>query len=155
MQPAAAAAAAAAFCTARGDVQRGRSDGGESGKLSGADGPRRQTTAASYALAAISAVGNDPSQIRVRLFGSRISETHFPHVRIRTPLYTLVLIGEFALAFLRVYFPLVDCFEMAEGDFTGNNKLAPFFGRRGCGFALSTIGLVPSEFPTSSISLLR
>lgn len=64
-----------------------------SGKLRGADGPRKHTTAASYALAAISAVGKDPSQMRDLLFGSRISETHLPHALMRTPLYTLPLPG--------------------------------------------------------------
>lgn len=82
-----AAAAAAAACTSRGVVHRGRLDGGEFGKLSGAEGPRRQITAASYALAAISAVGKEPSQMRVRLLGSRISDTHLPQERMRTPLY--------------------------------------------------------------------
>lgn len=33
--------------------------------------------------------GVEPSQIRDRLFGSRISATHFPHFRIRTPRYCL------------------------------------------------------------------
>ena len=41
-----AAAAAAAACTSRGDLHRGR-EGGESGKLRVAEGPRKQTTAAS------------------------------------------------------------------------------------------------------------
>lgn len=43
----AAAAAAAAACTSRGVLHKGRSDGGDSGKLRVADGPRKHTTAAS------------------------------------------------------------------------------------------------------------
>lgn len=44
--------------------------------------------ATSCALAAISGVGNVPSHMRDFLRGSRISDTHFPQLRIRTPLYT-------------------------------------------------------------------
>ncbi|KAG6503706.1 hypothetical protein ZIOFF_036030 [Zingiber officinale] len=43
--------------------------------------------ATSCARAAISAVGNVPSQIRDFLRGSRISETHLPQFLIRTPRY--------------------------------------------------------------------
>lgn len=41
----------------------------------------------SYALAAISAVSNDPSQMRAFFFGLRISVTHMPQGLLRTPLY--------------------------------------------------------------------
>jgi len=37
-------------------------------------------------------VANVPSQILFFFRGSRISDTHFPHVRIRTPLYTECLL---------------------------------------------------------------
>ncbi|KAF1893710.1 hypothetical protein Lal_00002225 [Lupinus albus] len=43
--------------------------------------------ATSCALAAISGVENVPSHMRDFLRGSRISETHFPQLRIRTPRY--------------------------------------------------------------------
>nr|ART89312.1 transcription factor DREB1 [Zea mays] len=43
------------------------------------------SAATSWARAAISAVGNVPSHMRDFLRGSRISDTHLPHVRIRTP----------------------------------------------------------------------
>jgi hypothetical protein len=36
-------------------------------------------------LAAISGTGNEPSQMRDFLRGSLISDTHFPHLRFRTP----------------------------------------------------------------------
>jgi hypothetical protein len=55
-----------------------------------------------------------------------------------------------AVALLRVSF---DFFEMAEGDFTGDSNLPPLLAWRCCGLAFSTIGPVPSQFPTSSISL--
>lgn len=58
-----------------------------------ADSPFKHTTAASYALAAISGVENDPSQIRLRVSGSLISVTHFPHARIRTPLNAVGVAG--------------------------------------------------------------
>jgi hypothetical protein len=55
-------------------------------KLGIADSPFKHTTPASYALAAISAVANDPNQMRSLVSGSLISVTHFPHARMRTPL---------------------------------------------------------------------
>jgi hypothetical protein len=58
-----------------------------SGKLSTAPRPLTTSAAASWARAAISAVGKVPSQMRDFLRGSRISDTHFPHARIRTPRY--------------------------------------------------------------------
>lgn len=62
------------------------SEAESSGKLRNADEPFKVSAAASCARAAISAVSNVPSQIRFFFFGSLISETHFPHVRILTPL---------------------------------------------------------------------
>nr|KYP52325.1 hypothetical protein KK1_025801 [Cajanus cajan] len=44
--------------------------------------------ATSCALAAISGVGNVPNHIRDFFRGSRISDTHFPQFRMRTPRYT-------------------------------------------------------------------
>lgn len=55
--------------------------------------------ATSCARAAISGVENVPSQIRLFFLGSRISETHFPHARIRTPLYTGCLLSSLGLFF--------------------------------------------------------
>lgn len=46
------------------------------------------SAAASCALAAISGLENVPSQIRDFFRGSRISDTHFPQFRMRTPRYT-------------------------------------------------------------------
>ncbi|CAH9101947.1 unnamed protein product [Cuscuta epithymum] len=43
--------------------------------------------ATSWARAAISGVAKVPSQMRDFFLGSRISDTHFPHARIRTPTY--------------------------------------------------------------------
>ena len=81
-----AAARAAAACTSRGAAEAGRGrDAAISGKLSTAAGPLTTSAAASCARAAISAVGKEPSQMRDFLRGSRISDTHFPHARIRTP----------------------------------------------------------------------
>ena len=70
--------------------------GGESGKfkLGMADSPFKHTTPASYALAAISAVANDPNQMRSLVSGSLISVTHFPHARMRTPLNSVGFAGE-------------------------------------------------------------
>lgn len=58
------------------------------GKLSpdNASEPFKQSNAASYALAAASAVEYDPSQILVLWPGALISETHEPQLRILTPL---------------------------------------------------------------------
>lgn len=50
--------------------------------------PLMLKAATSCALAAISGVGNVPSHMRDFLRGSRISETHFPQFRMRTPRYT-------------------------------------------------------------------
>ncbi|KAK2976873.1 hypothetical protein RJ640_012000 [Escallonia rubra] len=61
-----------------------------SGKFSLASCPLKCNAAASYAVAAISGVSKVPSQIRVFVPGSRISDTHFPHFRLRTPRYAEV-----------------------------------------------------------------
>jgi hypothetical protein len=45
------------------------------------------SAATSWARAAISAVGNVPNQMRDFFRGSRISDTHFPQLRRRTPRY--------------------------------------------------------------------
>ena len=60
-----------------------------SGKLSLALLPLNLRAAASYALAAPSAVSNVPSQTRHAFCGSRISAAHFPHGLCLTPLYFL------------------------------------------------------------------
>ncbi|URE01874.1 hypothetical protein MUK42_11320 [Musa troglodytarum] len=72
-----------------GDAEAGRgSCVASSGKLRCADWPLMVSAATSWARAAISAVGNVPSQILDFFLGSRISDTHFPQLRIRTPRYT-------------------------------------------------------------------
>ncbi|CAL9175621.1 unnamed protein product [Musa hybrid cultivar] len=81
-----AAALAAAACTSRGERVAGRGRAlASSGKLSTAAAPLMLSAATSWARAAISGVGNVPSQMRDFLRGSRISDTHFPQFRIRTP----------------------------------------------------------------------
>ncbi|KAK3039237.1 hypothetical protein RJ639_027941 [Escallonia herrerae] len=50
-----------------------------------ADIPLSTIAATSWALAAISAVGNVPRQILVFLLGSRTSQTHFPEFLLLTP----------------------------------------------------------------------
>ncbi|RYQ87418.1 hypothetical protein Ahy_B09g094933 [Arachis hypogaea] len=50
-----------------------------------ADWPLMHKAATSCALAAISGVAKVPSQILDFLRGSRISETHLPQLRLRTP----------------------------------------------------------------------
>ncbi|KAJ0566977.1 hypothetical protein HanIR_Chr06g0279571 [Helianthus annuus] len=79
--------AAAACMPARERVVPPGMLGGWFGKLNLAELPRRQYAAASKALAAFSAESYEPSQILSRLFGSRISDTHFPHFLFLTPLY--------------------------------------------------------------------
>lgn len=81
------AALEAAAWTSRGELEAGRgSDPASSGKLRMAELPLMLKAATSWARAAISAVEKVPSQIRFFFLGSRISDTHLPHVRIRTPL---------------------------------------------------------------------
>ena len=82
------AAFAAAAWTSRGASEAGRgSELAKWGKLRMAAGPLMLRAATSCALAAISGVGNVPSHIRDFFLGSRISDTHFPQFRIRTPRY--------------------------------------------------------------------
>ncbi|CAA6656170.1 unnamed protein product [Spirodela intermedia] len=69
-----------------GETVAGRgSTAASSGKLRQADWPLIVSAATSCARAAISAVAKVPSQIRDFFLGSRISDTHFPHLRMRTP----------------------------------------------------------------------
>ncbi|KAL7150774.1 hypothetical protein ABFS83_05G135900 [Erythranthe nasuta] len=84
-----AAAFEAAAWTSRGlrETGRGRA-AASSGKLSVAEAPLMLRAATSCARAAISGVGKVPSHMRDFLRGSRISETHLPQLRIRTPRYT-------------------------------------------------------------------
>ncbi|PAN39447.1 hypothetical protein PAHAL_7G243300 [Panicum hallii] len=85
---AAAAAWAAAAWMSAGDVDAGRgSSWARSGKLRCAARPLIASAATSCARAAISAVGKVPSQMRDFLRGSRISDTHLPQLRRRTPRY--------------------------------------------------------------------
>lgn len=81
------AAIAAAAWTSRAESVAGRGRRSEiSGKLRMAVFPFMDIAATSWARAAISGVEKVPSQIRDFFLGSRISDTHLPHVRIRTPL---------------------------------------------------------------------
>ena len=83
------AAEAAAACMSLGLEERGRGRMSiKSGKLRRAFEPFRQRAPTSYARAAISAVGKEPSQILDFFLGSLISDTHFPHRRFLTPRYT-------------------------------------------------------------------
>nr|KYP54164.1 hypothetical protein KK1_000338 [Cajanus cajan] len=73
----------------RGEHVRGRgSMSAISGKLRMAEWPLMVRAATSWARAAISGVAKVPSQMRDFLRGSRISDTHFPQLRFRTPWYT-------------------------------------------------------------------
>lgn len=81
-----AAALAAAAWISRGSKDSGRGSKAESwGKLRTAELPLMLIAATSWARAAISGVENVPSQMRDFLRGSRISDTHLPQFRIRTP----------------------------------------------------------------------
>ncbi|KAJ0865506.1 hypothetical protein HanRHA438_Chr12g0541251 [Helianthus annuus] len=74
-------------------MSRGETDSGRgnkslsSGKLSVAAFPLMDNAATSCALAAISGVEKLPSHIRDFFRGCRISDTHLPQRRIRTPRY--------------------------------------------------------------------
>uniref|UniRef100_A0A8R7QTV6 Uncharacterized protein n=1 Tax=Triticum urartu TaxID=4572 RepID=A0A8R7QTV6_TRIUA len=71
-----------------GEVDAGRgSASARCGKLRCARRPLMATAATSCARAAISAVSKVPSQMRDFLRGSRISDTHLPQLRRRTPRY--------------------------------------------------------------------
>ena len=113
------AALAAAACTSRGELEAGRGrEAASSGKLRMADEPFIVSAATSWARAAISAVAKVPSQIRFFFRGSRISDTHLPHVRIRTPLYTECLL----LLFLLLLLSLARFLELDDdGDGDGDN----------------------------------
>lgn len=107
------AALAAAAWTSRGDLEAGRGrDPASLGKLRMADAPLMLNAATSCARAAISGVENVPSQIRLFFLGSRISDTHFPHARMRTPLYTGCLLSSLGLFF---------CFLAASGVGPGSD----------------------------------
>lgn len=81
-----AAALVAAAWTSRGEQESGRGKTpASSGKLRIADEPFIESAATSCARAAISGSEKVPSQIRDFFLGSRISDTHLPHARIRTP----------------------------------------------------------------------
>lgn len=120
------AAFTAAACTSRGELEAGRgSEEASSGKLRMAEEPFIVSAAASCARAAISAVAKVPSQILFFFRGSRISETHFPHVRILTPLYTgclLLLLLLLLLSFLRRFLELNDDSGGDDGDDNDNDN---------------------------------
>ena len=83
------AALEAAAWTSRGELEAGRgSDPASSGKLRMAEFPLMLNAATSWARAAISGVENVPSQIRFFFLSCWISDTHLPHVLIRTPIPT-------------------------------------------------------------------
>lgn len=87
-------------------MSRGKSETGRgstcarSGKFSTAELPLMLKAATSCARAAISGVENVPSQMRDFLRGSRISDTHLPQLRIRTPRYTACLLLSLLLLLL-------------------------------------------------------
>jgi len=108
------AALAAAAWTSRGELEAGRgSEAASSGKLRMAEEPFMVSAATSCARAAISAVAKVPSQMRFFFRGSRISDTHFPHVRILTPLYTECL-WSLLLPLLSLFLPRF--FELDDDD---------------------------------------
>lgn len=108
------AALAAAAWTSRGELEAGRGrDPASLGKLRMAEAPLMLNAATSCARAAISGVENVPSQIRLFFLGSRISDTHFPHARMRTPLYTGCLLSSLGLFF---------CFLAASGVGVGSGS---------------------------------
>lgn len=81
-----AAALVAAAWTSWGLRDAGRgNNSASSGKFRMAELPLMLRAATSCARAAISGVENVPSQMRDFLRGSRISDTHLPQLRIRTP----------------------------------------------------------------------
>lgn len=96
-----AAAAEAAACMSLGDELAGLGRiVASSGKLRWAERPLMASAATSCARAAISGVWKVPSQILDFFLGSRISDTHFPHCRIRTPRYVGCSLLAADLAFL-------------------------------------------------------
>lgn len=108
-----AAALAAAACTSRGEAEAGLgSEAARSGKLRMAPGPLMLRAATSWARAAISGVGKVPSQILDFFLGSRISDTHFPQARIRTPRYSGCRLASGA----RLEFGFVGDEEVVEDD---------------------------------------
>ncbi|KAJ0958817.1 hypothetical protein HanPSC8_Chr01g0043061 [Helianthus annuus] len=81
-----AAALAAAACMSLGDEETGLGNNPtSSGKLIIAELPLMLSAATSCARAAISGFRYVPSHILDFFLGSRISDTHFPQLRMRTP----------------------------------------------------------------------
>lgn len=92
------AAAVAAAWMSRGEHVSGRgSRPAIFGKFRIADWPLMVSAATSWARAAISGVAKVPSQMRDFFRGSRISETHLPQLRFRTPWYTGCLLHSLGL----------------------------------------------------------
>lgn len=106
------AAFTAAAWTSRGEHVMGRGNKWANwGKFSIAEVPLMDMAATSWARAAISAVAKVPNQIRDFFFGSRISDTHFPHALIRTPtnelLFALLIFSSFFFLILQIGDPLL------------------------------------------------
>nr|GEZ59411.1 hypothetical protein [Tanacetum cinerariifolium] len=109
----------------RGEQESGRGKMlASSGKFRMAVFPLMQRAATSCARAAISGSENVPSQIRDFFLGSRISETHFPHARIRTPRFSLCYLLFFTTsAGIRARF----LFKMPPKRREGEESDYPFF----------------------------
>lgn len=118
------AALAAATWTSRAAKDAGRgSEDASSGKLRIAVFPFMLKAATSCALAAISGVGNVPSHIRDFFRGSRISDTHFPQFRMRTPRYTGCLF-ESRFRFSVFDLSALICGDDCDGDSDGDENEA-------------------------------
>lgn len=120
----------AALCTDSGDSCAQVCSATWSGKLRRRSrkeelGPRKKKRAVSCATAAASGVAYEPSHRRSPVPGTRISDTHLPHFRRRTPLYLFsslwspaaaLLIGiNFPPASLKKKGPGVECFIHRKG----------------------------------------
>jgi hypothetical protein len=103
------------------------------------------SAATSCARAAISAVGNVPSQMRDFLRGSRISDTHLPHARIRTPRYVGCFPSLFRFCFFVVaFFPAHPSFSPPPSSSSSAPPASASASAacrfRGAGAALATVG---------------
>lgn len=89
--------------------------------------------------------------MRDRLLGSRISDTHFPHVRMRTPLYTLQgLGGEPKLTLCLPNPPAAPFFTIPPAVFCNVNRLPPRFTLNPDDAAFSTISNEASQIAQSA-----
>lgn len=100
----------AALCTESGDSCAQVCSATWSGKLRRRSrkeelGPRKKKRAVSCAAAAASGVAYEPSHRRSPVPGTRISDTHLPHFRRRTPLYFFSSWSPAATLLIGINFP--------------------------------------------------